>query len=124
MKFTQFREYRDTDSSGLDKTKSIVDYLVVDMPRWLKDLALGLTKLSFNDNFESFTVSVTINAGQELAIRNGLRTGNIPNQRIIVRGGPGSESVVDGLQSWNSDFVYLKNVGLSAVTVTVVFLRA
>lgn len=116
MKFGSFKEFR----GGLESV--ISEYLRVDMTRILRELAVGLTKLSFEDNFESFITEVTIPATSEIEIRNQLR-GITPTKRIILRGGSGAQNVVDGSTDWSNDFVYLQNLGGSSVTVTVMFLR-
>ena len=119
MKFSAFREYR--RAAGI--LEEVVEYLRTDLNRVLKDLNAGLTEFKFLDNFESFSTTVTIAAGAELEIRNGLRSKQIPSLRIIVRGKSGAESVVDGDTEWSKDFVYLKNTGASSATVTVLFFR-
>ena len=123
MRFTQFKEFKEADPNT-GTLETVISYLFADMPKTLRELSYGLTKLTFADNFESFKVSVTIPATSELAIRNQLRSGQIPTERIIVRGKSGAENVVDGDTDWTKQFVYLKNVGASAATVTVLFIRA
>ena len=117
MKFTAFKEFR--FSSTLD---AVLGYLSNDLKTFLRELRLGLTRLSFVDNFDSFVVDVTIGSGEELAIRNQLKS-SVPTQRIIVRGSSGSESIVDGDTAWDLNYVYLKNVGASSASATVVFLK-
>ena len=72
---------------------ALVKYVEVDLWSWLKDLSTRLLKLSFKDNFQSFTVEkLSIPAGIEVSIPNQFRTsspGNIPTARIITRQ-PGS----------------------------------
>lgn len=114
MKFFAFKEFR-----GL--ASDMVAYLREDLKKTLKELQIGLTRLSFLDNFVSFEVEVTIPAGDELAIRNELRT-RIPDQRLIVRGNDNSPYIVDGDTEWTMDYVYLKNTGAGTATATVVFL--
>lgn len=127
MKFTAFKEFRGIVRKVIDDPEAIlqqaVDYLSIDMTKTLRELQLGLVRLNFDDNFESFTETVTIAASSELAIQNKLKDGIIPSKRIIVRGGTGAENIVDGDTEWSSRFVYLKNQSLSPVTVTVIFLR-
>ncbi len=84
----------------------------------LRDLAVGLTKLNFEDNFNSFTTTVSVAAVGDTSIRNELD--EVPTGKIILRDG-GSNNVVDGVTDWDRDFVYLQNLGGSAVTVTVMF---
>lgn len=121
MKFLGFKEFRSYFQPGLTETDIISRYLKTDYKKILRDLQLGLTKLSFEDNFQSFEIEVTIGAGAELAIRNEIRDA-IPSQRLIVRGGAGSQDIVDGDTEWTRDFVYLKNTGGSSATATVVFI--
>ncbi|MBR9701024.1 hypothetical protein GOV11_04120 [Candidatus Woesearchaeota archaeon] len=120
MRFASFREFRNL----LDpKLEEVVKFLTVDVTSTLRELTTGLTKISFEDNFESFTVEVTLASGAETEIRNKLRSQDIPTQRIIVRGGSGSQDIVDGDTQWTKQFVYLKNTNASSVTATVLFLR-
>lgn len=119
MKFTAFKEFRFNSSLG-----AVVDYLTVDLRKFLRELQLGLTRLKLLDNFESFQTTVTLPVSvTDYQIPNELVSGLAPTQRLIVRGGDGSEQVVDGDTPWSNEFVYLKNLGSSAVTVTVIFLR-
>lgn len=120
MKFPTFREFRPLRRG--DESRNIVEYLSIHLIRNFKQLSLGLTKLSFADNFEGFIVeNLSIPAGVEVEITN--RLDNIPSQRLIIRGGEGSENVVDGDTAWSQDKVYLKNVGGMDALVTVQFLK-
>lgn len=110
MKFPRPRLFR--PGNAIDK------YLGVDLVYTLRDLFTGLNKLSFNDNFQSFQVSVTVTASSELAIRNEL--GVIPTGKIVVRDG-GSSDIVDGDTAWTADWVYVKNLSGTDKTVTVIF---
>lgn len=114
MKFRSFREFRQGPRADVAK------YLAVDLTSTFRDLFAGLTKLTFEDNFESFETEVTIGAGSEELIPNRLDT--VPTRRIFLRhsGDPG---VVDGDTEWDLNFVSLKNVGSSSATLTVVFMR-
>lgn len=71
----------------------------------LKDLANGLRKLTFGDNFDSFEVNATITANTEYKIRNQLTT--IPNYVIIDA--KGNALVTRGDTDWSLNYVYLKN---------------
>jgi hypothetical protein len=119
MKFGSFKEYRRITGT----LEEVVEYLKTDLTRALKDLTVGLTRLKVVDNFDSFETTVTILAGQEVAIRNALPSREIPTKRIIVKGGTGAQDIVDGDTAWTIDYVYLKNLGLTDVQVTVLFLR-
>ena len=127
MKFSSFKEFRGLRSivqMAPDRMIEVIgEYLRVDVTKTLRELAVGLTRLRFTDNFEAFEVEVTIPATSEVPIRNELKSKEIPTQRLVVRGGTGAQNVVDGDTEWTQDFVYLQNTGGSEVTVTVVFLR-
>lgn len=118
MIFPRFKELK---KFGDIKLEDVVKYLSEEMRMTMVNLQLGLRNLSFQDNFESFEVQVTIEPSAEKVIRNQLSV--IPSKRLVVRGGSGSESIVDGDTEWTRDYLYLKNTGATAVTVTVLFLR-
>lgn len=118
MKFPSLREFRPTREASLGE---VVKYLNVDLVQTLRLLTLGLTKLSFADNFAGWTEEVLIPAGQEIAVTNKL--GEVPSCRIICRGGDGSQNIVDGVTAWTENQVFLRNVGVTDVTVTVAFLK-
>lgn len=107
--------------------KSILKYIEVDLWNWLKDISVGLLKINFQENFQSFTVEdITIPAGQEIAITNAFRNaypGVIPRYRIIVRQ-QGNAIITDGPTVWTADQVFLQNVsGVDATSVTVIFFK-
>jgi hypothetical protein len=120
MIFPVFREFRSVLKEA--SAKEIVGYLTVELGRFLRELMNGLTRLSFDDNFDCFTTTVTIQNGAELGIRNQLKNG-IPSKRILVRGADNSHLIVDGPTTWTKDFVYLKNNHGSPLTITVVFFK-
>lgn len=117
MKFGAFKEFRNI----LNNIDEVINYLRVDLTKTLRELGLGLNRLKFTENFESFKVTVTIPATSELAIQNKLRSRDVPSERIVVRSD--SHEVVDGDTEWNQNFVYLKNTGSAAATLTVIFLK-
>lgn len=119
MKF-DLKAFRQATTASLEE---ISRYLSQELASAVRSLNYGLTRLTFGDNFESFEESVTIAAGEELAIRNRLPGGAIPSRRLVVRGGNGSQDVTDGDNEWTRNYVYLKNNGASQVTLTVLFLR-
>jgi hypothetical protein len=117
MKFAIQREFRPSRNT-LDE---VIKYLTVDLKCSLLDLSLGLTKLSFQDNFAGFIETITIPASSSVEIIN--RLDEVPSYRVILRGGTGAQNVVDGDSTWTAQTVSLKNVGLTTVTVTVAFLK-
>jgi len=115
MKFTAFKELK--IAGGLNVVQ-LARYVTVELKSFLRDLQVGLTRLSFTDNFETFEATVTIAALSEVSIVNELQ--DIPSYRLFVRGGGGVE---DGDTEWDTDFVHLKNTSASSVTVTAIFFR-
>ena len=93
----------------------------------IKILSHGLTKLSFEDNMESFKYHGTIKSGGTVTIRNKLTS--IPTKYIIVsQEGNGlvtKTDLKDGEETikWNTENVFLKNNGSEAVKITVIFMR-
>jgi len=76
MKFTDFRTFSERYSKTLE---SVLAYLSNEMSANFRDLILGLKRLDFKNNFNSFKVSVEIPAGEEIAIPNQIKNG-IPDQ--------------------------------------------
>jgi hypothetical protein len=99
--------------------EEIVQYLELYLANTLADITTAMQRLTFKDNFQSFQVEVTLSAGQELAVRHNL--GAIPAGKLIIRSN--GAGIVDGDTAWTQDYVYLKNVGASTQTATVIFLR-
>ena len=95
-------------------------YLTYELGKMMKNLGDGLKKLTLGDNFNSFTVTVTIGAGSELAIKNQLSP-KIPSARLILKST--SFSLADGPTGWTTDFVYIKNYGGSPATATIIFME-
>ena len=114
MKFLNFKLFR--TGSSLD---DVIQYLSVDLSNGLRDIYTGLTKLSFNDNFQSFRADISFTGAQEVTIRHNL--GATPSSRIIVRST--ASDIVDGDTAWNENYVYMKKTGAGAATATVLFLR-
>lgn len=104
----------------------MVKYLDTDLWTWFRDLSVGLLKINFAENFESFRVNnLVIKNGQEVAISNQLKTkanNSIPISRIIVRQ-TGNGLVTDGATAWTASLVYLKNNGPDDVTISVIFFK-
>lgn len=105
---------------------NIKKYLIADLWGFLKEVVSGLNKLTFAENFESFTVSgLFIKAGTEVSIPNGLQRtfgGGVPSGYIVVRSS-GGNSIIDGDTAWSASNVYLKNIGSNDATITVIFFR-
>lgn len=105
---------------GFQTIEEIGTYITTELTKSLVELQIALTRrLRFEDNFNSFQVTVTIPALSEITIQNELSV--VPSRRIIVRSN--ESGLVDGDMPWSKDFVSLKNVGANPVTATVIFLE-
>jgi len=87
-------------------------------------LSIGLRKLTFEDNMESFSsqdleIPVWAADGDEVSIRNKLTF--IPDKYIITA--QTGNGIVAKTGTWNKDFLYLINYGPNPVVVTVIFMR-
>lgn len=99
----------------------IWDYLKNEHTVNLKEIIAAFRRLDFQNNFESFEWTGTIDAGVELSIENKLRTG-IPSKRMIVRSN--IAEITDGASAWTNEFVTLKNHhATDTATLTVVFFK-
>tara|TARA_Y100000004_G_scaffold31445_1_gene32905 strand:+ start:858 stop:1202 length:345 start_codon:yes stop_codon:yes gene_type:complete len=107
---------------------------VKDIKEFVEKLTTGLSKLTFEDNMEAFTVQdVEIRSGKTASIRNLLQF--VPSKYIIVsQEGNGvvtkaglketnSTGTFSRFKEWNLDYVYLKNNGPQTVKITIVFMR-
>ncbi len=104
---------------GSNTNEGVSRYLQGAIYGWFLNLITGLTKLSFGDNFESFTVNnISIAAGETATITNQLKI--TPSARLIIRQS-GNSLVTDG--TWNAQSLQLINNGASDVTVSVIYFR-
>jgi hypothetical protein len=111
----------------LSNRNSFLTYIEVDLWSWLKQLANGLLKINFQQNFQSFIVKdIVIPPNEEVAIPNQffeVYPGTLPDYRIIVRQ-RGDATIIDGPTSWNPKLVYLFNTSMTnSATITVIFFK-
>lgn len=110
----------------LTSKSSYLKYIEVDLWNWLKELSVGLLKVNFEQNFQSFIVSdITMPAGEEITITNQFQTfypGVIPSGRIIIRQ-QGDANIIDGDTEWTSAHLYLKNPSANDAVVSVLFFK-
>lgn len=118
MNFAALREFKKLQDTGI---KNVIDYLAIDLTATVRELRVGLTKLSFLDNFESFSVPLSIPAGQEAVVRNTLNS--IPSEWLIVRKNEGGIYVCEGDTAWTLDYLYLKNTGAMDAQITARFFK-
>ena len=101
----------------------VLQYLQLDLYPWLYNLGLGLLKLNFADNFDSFRAeSLAVANGETVRVPNGFRTrlnGAIPNQRIITRQ-TGNGFITDG--TWGENYLEVVNNGPSDTVIDIVYL--
>ena len=91
-----------------------------DLKSLVKELGLGLRKLTFGNNFDGFIQEVTISATTEQAIRNELTY--IPKYFIILSQS-GNGLLTKGTTDWSSDYLYIYNNGAVSVTATILFAK-
>ena len=110
----------------LTNRNSVVTYVEIDLWSWLKELCIGLLKIDFKQNFQSFSVqNLSIPAGIEVSIPNQFRTsspGTIPSGRIITRQ-LGDANIIDGNTVWTENHVYLRNPSSNDAVVSVLFFK-
>lgn len=117
MKFNSFREFRLVGNATI---ADIIAYLRGDMADSMRNLSVGMSRLTLNENFKSFEVEVSdLASGSELRITNLLREGGskvVPRSFIIVYNKKnGHYAVNDPLDpsnqdtAWDENYVYLRN---------------
>jgi len=114
MKFRGHRIFKGRDLQG------IINYVQGHLSSLFKDLFVGLTKLNFADNFDSFETTVKLEVGIEVKITNKLGKA-IPSKFIVTRNEKNSVIIQD--KAWNSESVSLINKGPIDTKATVVFMR-
>ncbi len=97
----------------------VVNYVRIELNKYLNDVFVTLGNISFADNFSSFSTSFTLAAGATVSIRNELKT---PALSWIVTDITGDNRLVR-VTGWTNELVFLKNVGAVEISATVVFLR-
>ena len=92
---------------------------VLDLVPLIKLLEVGLRNLTFQDNFNSKTVEVTIKAGESKIVPHGLKI--VPTSYIIGRKSASGE-IIDG-DIWDSRNISIKNLGNNTITLTLIILE-
>lgn len=85
-----------------------------------KELAVGLRKLAFANNFEGFEVEATIPASSTVSIRNQL---NFVPTRYIILSQTGNGLVTKAPTPWTNNFLYFTNNGAAEVVATIFVMR-
>ena len=81
-----------------------------------RELSNGLKKLTFSDNFQSTTKIVTIPVGNEIEVTHDLQL--TPNNYIIGKE-TANGKIIAGPTDFNSQAIYLQNLGPDTNTVTI-----
>ena len=97
---------------GLERAQSL--------QKLLKELANGLRKLTFTDNFQSFVAEVELEAGEELTVPHRLQA--VPKYYIIGRMS-GNGKIIDGSLPFTDRDITIQNVGVDKTTVTLIIFR-
>ncbi len=110
----------------LTNRDSVIKYIEVDLWSWLRDLSIGILKIDFKQNFQSFTVeNLKIPSGMEVSIPNQFKRaypGIIPSSRIITRQ-IGDANIIDGDKKWTENEVFLRNPSANDATISVIFFK-
>ena len=94
---------------------------IKNLPNLVKELIVGLNKLDFENNFETFVTTVTIAPSTVAKIRHNLQV--IPTERIITRQNIDA-LISDSTTPWDNNFVYIENHDASnTVTLTIRFFK-
>lgn len=97
---------------GLERAQSL--------QKLLKELANGLRKLTFTDNFQSVTVTVDIDVNEEIIVPHRLQA--VPKY-YIIGGMSGNGKVINGNSPFTETSISVRNVGIEPTTVTLIIFR-
>lgn len=110
----------------LSSKAGMATYLEKNLWSWMRELSSLITKINFEENFQSFIIrDVSIAAGEEVSISNQFKNrypGLVPSGRIIIRQ-TGDANIIDGDQGWSVDALYLKNPSENNAVVSILFFR-
>lgn len=113
MRFRELKRFTGED------LKDVVSWLVNSLNSLLRELYIGLSSLTFDENMGSFTWTGTLAASEVRQIPhpfNKIPTGYIIHKQV------GNGLIDASTSDWDKDFVYLRNnSGANAVILTVLF---
>lgn len=92
------------------------------LPKLVKELGVVLKDLSFDDNFNSFTITdQALPANTEVKLRNQAQFR--PTKYLILKQ-VGNALITAGDTAWDDDFIYIKNhSATNAATITITFFK-
>ncbi len=113
MKFKAIKRFADETS------EKAISWITTELNACLRELFIGLSKLTFAENFVTYSWSGTLAINEVLQISHPFK--QIPSGYIIYK--QVGDAVVDASTTeWTSEVLYLRNnSGTNAVTLTVVF---
>lgn len=93
-----------------------------DINKLVRELSVGLRRLDFINNFQSFEVTdQLIPANEEIKIRNQLNS--IPTKMIITKQS-GNALITIGDTAWDSNYIYIQNNdATNDATVDIIFFK-
>lgn len=113
MKFAEFNKFNGSN------IQEVVSYLTNGLLRGLRDLRVGLGRLSFEDNFDSFTWTGEILAGETEAIQNRLKS--LPSAWLVARGN--NNALTESSEAWTQNVVFIENTAGAAFNGTIIFFK-
>lgn len=87
------------------RVDQVIQYLTVGLSLSLKELQAGLTRLSFEDNFDTQVIDVIVPLNSTVAYPHNL--GVIPSKRLIVK--QSGSTIDDSVTPWTETVVYFRN---------------
>jgi hypothetical protein len=93
---------------------------LLDIRKLIQELSVGLKRLDFTSNFQSFKTSAIISAGSTAKIRHGLDS--IPTEYLIVNQ-EGNGLITRDPTTWTTEHAYMYNNGAVTVEITIIFFK-
>lgn len=112
----RFRDFKRFAGRSLE---DVIEWVQNELNSVMRELFIGLSKLRLQDNFNSYSVELTLQPTEVRQISHPFR--EIPSGYIIFK--QVGDGVIDASEtSWTNEVVYLRNNSASnVVTVTAIF---
>lgn len=112
----KFREYKRFAGKTLS---DMLSWIIGDLNSVMRELYIGLSGLTFGENFKSYTWTGTLSTSETLQIPHPF--GKVPSGYVIFK--QVGNAVVDAsTTAWTNEVVYLRNNSASnTVELTVIF---
>ena len=105
MKFKAIKRFAD------ETTEKAISWITTELNACLRELFIGLSKLTFEDNFLSYEWEGSIIAGAEQAITHNLR---VTPTRFLVVSATNVNTIVFGATASTPEVFYVKNTASSS----------